>query len=296
MKNPVMNSEGNQPVTRELPVSSAQLLYVVSGLICLQLLVQRFRNRRYHRKPTNASGRRITIMDSQKLLAERTGGKQTTGTVEADQLRHQQPQQPMSNSFSRDFSQETVAPLPSARDILHPLSHCTPLPSSGHLAAVLSQERRARGGPIRPLLPKSAASPEPKEEKTEKKAPLSPLPASPWPISTRTVMSGGSSPRPQGGGSEAKKTRRNPSPGDASPGLSEPVKGSEPNATSCPSSSSSSPPSTGTGTGEIPTAAATLGRRSSGLAAEKCDESVQHLRYEDESGTRKWRHYTVEYS
>lgn len=273
-----MNSEEDQPITREFPVTSAQIFYAALSLICLLLFVQRFRNRRNYGRPTNLGGRQITTtMDSRKLLAENSSGKETTGTVGADQHPHQQQQQqqqqPMSNSPSREFSHEAVAPLPSACDILQPLSHCTPLPSSGHLAAMLSQERRARGGPIRPLLPKPA-SPESKEEGTEKEASLSPLPSSPWPISTRRVVSGGSSPRPQGGGSEAKEEMRNPRPKDASPGLSEPVKGAQSNAISSSSSysSSSSPPSTGTGTGEIPAPAATQGRRSSGPAAEKHNE------------------------
>lgn len=275
MKNLVMNSEENQPITREFPVTSAQVFYAALSLICLLLFVQRFRNRRNYGRPTNLGGRQITTtMDSRKLLAEKASGKETTGTVGADQHPHQQQQQPMSNSPSREFSHEAVAPLPSACDILQPLSHCTPLPSSGHLAAMLSQERRARGGPIRPLLPKSA-SPKPKEEGSEKEASMSPLSCSPRPISTRRVVSGGSSPRPQGGGSEAKEETRNPRPKDALPGLSEPVKGAQSNAISFSSSySSSSPPSTGAGagTGEIPAPAATQGRRSSGPAAEKHNE------------------------
>lgn len=274
MKDIVMNSEENQPITREFPVTSAQVFYAALSLICLLLFVQRFRNRRNYGRPTNPGGRQITTtMDSRKLLPEKTSGKETTGTVGADQHPHQQ-QQPMSNSLSRDFSHEAVASLPSACDILQPLSHCTPLPSSGHLAAMLSQERCARGVPIRPLLPKSA-SPKPKEEGTEKEASMSPLPCSPWPISTRRVVSGGSSPRPQGGGSEAKETR-NPRPKDASPRLSEPVKGVQSNTISFSSSSysSSPPPSTGagTGTGEIPAPTETQGRRSSGPAAEKHNE------------------------
>src|SRR5699024_10428096 len=95
-------------------------------LICLLIFVQRIRRRR------GWFARFGRQMDARKSLPERPGGKETTGAPVG--------QEPKSN---RDVSPSFVAPLPSASDVLQPLSHCTPLPSSGHLVAVLSQERQA---------------------------------------------------------------------------------------------------------------------------------------------------------
>lgn len=222
-KSPVMDSKGDEPVTRELPASSAQILYVALILICLLLLVQRFRSQLNIRgQRANPSGQQT--MGSREPPVEKPNGDKTAGTEGTDQHTQQEVRHQL-------MSSRGVAPLPSARDILQPLSHCTPLPSSGHLAEILSQERRA-GGPIRPLLT-SSGSPGPKEDEAL------PSPASEL-RSTRRIDGG--SPL---GGLEARELRSS-SREDTAPGLSEPVKSSQsnPTATTTPSSSSSSPPST----------------------------------------------------
>lgn len=222
-KSPVMDSKGDQSVTRELPVSSVQVLYVALSLICLLLLVQRFRSQLNIRgQRENPSGQQT--MDSREPPVEKPNGDETAGTEGTDQHTQQEVQQQL-------MSSRGVAPLPSARDILQPLSHCTPLPSSGHLAEILSQERRA-GGPIRPLLT-SSGSPRPKEDEA--------LPSSASELRSTRRTAGGSPHR----GLEARELR-NPSREDTASGLSEPVKKSQsnPTITTTTPSSSSSPPST----------------------------------------------------
>lgn len=221
-KSLVMDSKGDQSVTRELPVSSAQVLYVALSLICLLLLVQSLR------RQINTAGQRANpsgkqTMGSRERPVEKPNGDETAGTEGADQHTQQEGQHQL-------MSSRGVAPLPSARDILQPLSHCTPLPSSGHLAEILSQERHA-GGPIRPLLT-SSGTPGPKEDEAL------PSPASELRSSRR--MAGGS----LHGGLEARELR-NPSRNDTAPGLSEPVKRSQSNPTTSTTtpSSSTSPPS-----------------------------------------------------
>ncbi|EYE92380.1 uncharacterized protein EURHEDRAFT_415506 [Aspergillus ruber CBS 135680] len=97
-------------------------------------------------------------MDSQKSLPETSGAsgdkEKPAGTAAVDQ------QQPMSNSPPKDLSCDVRAPLPSACDILQPLSWCTPLPSSGHLAAMLSQERHTGSRPSLTETPAEPLSPE----------------------------------------------------------------------------------------------------------------------------------------
>lgn len=222
-KSLVMDSKGDQQLTRELPVSSVHVLYVALSLIGLLLLVQRFRSQLSIRgQRASPSGQQT--MGSQEPPMKKPNGDETAGTEGADQ----HPQQEVQHQL---MPRRGVAPLPSARDILQPLSHCTPLPSSGHLAEILSQERRA-GAPIRPLLTNSG-SPRPKEDEALS-SPTSEL------RSTRRVASGSLH-----GGLEGRELG-SPSRNDTAPGLSEPVKRSQLNpmtTTTAAPSSSSSPPS-----------------------------------------------------
>lgn len=225
-KSLVMDSKGNQQLTREIPVSSAQVLYVALSLIGLLFLVQKFRSQ------LSIQGQRASLsgqqtMGSQEPPMKKPNGDETAGTEGADQHAQREVQHQL-------MPRRGVAPLPSARDILQPLSHCTPLPSSGHLAEILSQERRA-GAPIRPLL-SSSGSPQPKEDEALS-SPASEL------RSTRRVASGSLH-----GGLEGRELG-SPSRNDTAPGLSEPVKSSQTNPTTTTTtnttapSTSSSPPS-----------------------------------------------------
>ncbi|KAF9884142.1 hypothetical protein FE257_002263 [Aspergillus nanangensis] len=75
-------------------------------------------------------------MDPPSFSLDKRGGNRTA-VGQAQDLAH----------HLRDNTSLATSSLPSARDILQPLSHLTALPSSGYLAAVLGRERHARAIP-----------------------------------------------------------------------------------------------------------------------------------------------------
>ncbi|KAL6230940.1 hypothetical protein BDW75DRAFT_234031 [Aspergillus navahoensis] len=99
------------------------IVYPIVCIICALVLARRIR-RRQRTKYILPRGQ----MDTP---SEKHGGKQSPGPSHLDL------------SYSTHVTYHR-APLPSACDILQPLSHSTPLPSSGYLAAALSEERRNR--------------------------------------------------------------------------------------------------------------------------------------------------------
>lgn len=255
-----MNSEqGKSFIPQELQITSTQILYPVLCLICLLLLVQRIK----HRSRWSALSRRQ--MDSQKSLPETSGAsgnkEKPAGTAAVDQQ-----QQPISNSPPKDLSRDVRAPLPSACDILQPLSWRTPLPSSGHLAAMLSQERHAGS---RPSLTETPAEP------------LSPESSSTHAAPGGSVHASGSH---QGFSENAdQEAKRSPRSGSGSgAGSSELVKTPQ---------SAFLPPSTGI----LSDGRSRLGSNVVSTA-QKRSETVQHLQDTDENGVRKWKRKVVEYS
>ncbi|KAL4915915.1 hypothetical protein BDW62DRAFT_212348 [Aspergillus aurantiobrunneus] len=99
------------------------IIYPAICIICAFVLARRIR-RRQQRKYTLPGGK----MDTP---SEKSGGEQLSSAANAE------------ISYPAHTTHDG-APLPSACDILLPLSHSSPLPSSGYLAAVLSEERRNR--------------------------------------------------------------------------------------------------------------------------------------------------------
>lgn len=101
--------------------SEDQLFGILCPIICIIGVFELARHiRRIRRTGNNRPMRR---MDT---ASEKSGDEQASGLTSA--VMSIQPQ--------------NLAPLPSACDILQPLSHSLPLPPSGHLAAVLGEERR----------------------------------------------------------------------------------------------------------------------------------------------------------
>ena len=251
---PAMCRENEQLVIpQSVFVSSSQILYPVLCLVCLLLLVQRFRRRRAW---FARFGRQ---MDSRKSLPERPGGKETAGTAVGQE-----------SKSNRDVSPNFVAPLPSASDVLRPLSHCTPLPPSGHLAAALSQERQAGNRPslTRPETPKESSSP--------------------GPISTRSVSSGQvpaseSHRRPcQSAGEEARSSPNHRGLSPSSSGA--PVMNLQQNSsTGISTASHGRQPSPGaSGSGAV-------------QSVQRHSETTHHLYDVDEQGVRTWKRQVVEY-
>jgi hypothetical protein len=99
------------------------LVYPIICIICALMLARRIR----HRQRTKY----ILPGGQMEMPSEKHGGEQLPG-----------PSDPELSYSTRDIHHRL--PLPSACDILQPLSHSTPLPSSGYLAAVLSEERRQK--------------------------------------------------------------------------------------------------------------------------------------------------------
>ncbi|KAL4943568.1 hypothetical protein BDV06DRAFT_133927 [Aspergillus oleicola] len=96
------------------------ILYPVICIVCALVLVWRIRNRQRAR---------YTLLGGQMdAPSEESGGERPSGAI-SEGLSH------LTNTT------HTCAPLPSACDILQPLSHSSSLPSSGYLAAVLSERR-----------------------------------------------------------------------------------------------------------------------------------------------------------
>lgn len=252
-----MSRENEQLVIpQSLLVSSPQILYPILCLICLLILVQRIRRRR------GWFARFGRQMDSRKSLPERPGGKETAGTAVGQE-----------SKSNRDISHNVVAPLPSASDVLQPLYHCTPLPSSGHLAAVLSQERQAAGN--RPSLTKPET---PKESSS-----------SPGSISTRTVPSGQvHASESYGQPCQSANEEANTSPNHA--GLSPSTSGApvmnpqqQNTSTGISTASHGQPP--------IPNASG------SGVvqSVQRHSDTTHHLYDVDEQGVRTWKRQVVEY-
>ncbi|KAL2823063.1 hypothetical protein BJX63DRAFT_426884 [Aspergillus granulosus] len=101
------------------------LVYAITCIVCILVLVQRIR-RRQRRRRWLLEGQ----MDSS---FEKSGGEESSGATSAG----------VASPTTHD-PYYVRASLPSACDILQPLSHSSPLPPSGYLAAVLGQERRNR--------------------------------------------------------------------------------------------------------------------------------------------------------
>ena len=250
---PAMCRENEQLVIpQSVLVSSSQILYPVFCLICL-LLVQRFRRRR------GWFARFGRQMDSRKSLPERPGGKETAGTAVGQE-----------SKSNRDVSPSFVAPLPSASDVLRPLSHCTPLPPSGHLAAALSQERQAGNRP-------SLTKPEtPKES------------SSPGSMTTRTVLSSQV---------HASESHRRPCQSAVEEARSSPNhRGLLPSTSGAPVMNLQQNPLTGISTasqGRPPSPNAS----GSGVvqSVQRHSETTHHLYDVDEQGVRTWKRQVVEY-
>jgi hypothetical protein len=97
------------------------LVYPAICITCILVLARRIRCRQR---------RRYLLLGGQMdPPSEKSGGEQSPSATNAERS------DPPPNPYDR-------APLPSACDILQPLSRSSPLPPSGYLAAVLGQERR----------------------------------------------------------------------------------------------------------------------------------------------------------
>ncbi|RDW89852.1 uncharacterized protein DSM5745_01627 [Aspergillus mulundensis] len=99
------------------------IFYPIICIICALVLVRRIRGRQRtkYMLPRGQMG----------TPSEKHGGEQSPGPSIPD-------------PFYSTHATHHRAPLPSACDILRPLSHFSPLPSSGYLAAALNKERRSR--------------------------------------------------------------------------------------------------------------------------------------------------------
>ncbi|KAL4815559.1 hypothetical protein BDW67DRAFT_176146 [Aspergillus spinulosporus] len=119
-----MRSENDHPnLFKDSGDSRLGIVYPIICIICAFMLARRIR----HRQRTKY----ILSRGQMDTPSEKHGGEQSPG-----------PSDPELSYSTRDIHHHL--PLPSACDILQPLSHSTPLPSSGYLAAALTEERRQK--------------------------------------------------------------------------------------------------------------------------------------------------------
>ncbi|CBF89058.1 uncharacterized protein ANIA_00650 [Aspergillus nidulans FGSC A4] len=119
-----MRSENDHPnLFKDSGNSRLGIVYPIICIICALLLARRIR----HRQRTKY----ILPRGQMDTPSEKHGGKQSPGLSD-----------PELSYSTRDIHHRL--PLPSACDILHPLSHSTSLPSSGYLAAVLIEDRKQK--------------------------------------------------------------------------------------------------------------------------------------------------------
>ncbi|KAE8380529.1 hypothetical protein BDV26DRAFT_131033 [Aspergillus bertholletiae] len=124
-----MGHEKDSGAVKDIRVFSFWISFAVVCILCVLLFVQRIRRRdlgRYVLPERQMDPQPFSFGEKEK----RGGDEELAGLVG-----HGMPYSP------GDPSTYGVAGLPSACDILLPLSHSTHLPSSGYLAAVLGRER-----------------------------------------------------------------------------------------------------------------------------------------------------------
>ncbi|KAE8147722.1 hypothetical protein BDV25DRAFT_159767 [Aspergillus avenaceus] len=124
-----MGHENDDLAFQEIQHLSFWITFAVACILCILICVQRIRRRHLGRYAPPE--RR---MDPHLFPPEKGGGEPPAGGVVGRGV-----------PYSGDpFYYYGAAQLPSACDILLPLSHSTHLPSSGYLATVLGRERDAR--------------------------------------------------------------------------------------------------------------------------------------------------------
>ncbi|KAG2415231.1 hypothetical protein HFD88_006422 [Aspergillus terreus] len=109
------------------------ITFPIACVLCIAILVQRIRRR--------VRGGRFTPTAAPKRQMHPNppnyGGKERADLAVVGRG-------PSTDAHPPSSPRDGLPSLPSACDILQPLSQLTPLPSSGYLAAVLGRERRAR--------------------------------------------------------------------------------------------------------------------------------------------------------
>ncbi|PYH98590.1 hypothetical protein BO71DRAFT_42032 [Aspergillus ellipticus CBS 707.79] len=249
-------------IPKDIQILSLGILYLAACIICLLVLVQRIRRRQYRHYSYAPLERRM--MDSPSSPSEKRivgeigsggagGGEEPTDDAAVGQ------------GYGRGVASHSVGPFPSACDILQPLSHLSPLPSSGYLAAVLARERISWAKQSYPredqLVPSSLGEAD-------------------------SAASPGQDHR-----QPAPTTMMDNSVGDSSPeGRSRGDIGrNAPQVIGCTSPAGWHPGSPEQG---VPSIANLIGAQPS----QKCGYAVQSLHDVDEEGVRTWRRLMIEYS
>ncbi|KAL3452274.1 hypothetical protein BJX65DRAFT_176599 [Aspergillus insuetus] len=213
------------------------LVYAITCIVCILVLVQRIRSRQRRR--------RLLLEGQMDSPFEKVSGEESSGATGAGLP------SPTHGLY------DVRASLPSACDILQPLSQSSSLPPSGYLAAVLGQERRNR-------LEKAY-----EEEKRNVRPSISPLPS------------------PDDSSSLA-------SPSDRSHG--NPPSGFESSPTQADhSSQATSPPIERGAEKEDQGHPSSPGLRET-QSVQKRSQQVHILHDVDDEGVRTWRRWVIEYS
>ncbi|PWY77497.1 hypothetical protein BO70DRAFT_363435 [Aspergillus heteromorphus CBS 117.55] len=252
-------------IPKDIQNLSLGILYVVACVLCLLALVQRIRRRPYRHFSYAPLERQM--MDPPSSPSEKRpvggiggGGGGSGGEEPADAAVGQ------GYGYGYGVASHGVGPFPSACDILQPLSHLSPLPSSGYLAAVLARERSSWAKQSYPREDHFAPS---------------------WLGEADSAASPGQDRRPA-----PTSVTDNNSVGDSSPGgrnRSDNHGGNAPPQTGRTSPAGWRPECPGQG---VPSIANLIGAQPS----QKCGYAVQSLHDVDEEGVRTWRRLMIEYN
>ncbi|OJJ73604.1 hypothetical protein ASPBRDRAFT_509469 [Aspergillus brasiliensis CBS 101740] len=262
---------------KDIRILSLAILYVIASICCiLVLLVQRLRRPPPYRSYASVSPKRQMMDPPPFTPSEKcdrgaivgSGGEEPVGRTAAVGLGLAQGHG-YGVGYLNDPASPGVGPFPSACDVLQPLSHLSPLPSSGYLAAVLARERShwtkqaaAPDGHLVPLSPGCAASAPAQDHRS----------ATPPAVRMHDRLSDSSPEAPTHGPMVVSDPLRQP-------GIPAPVQWhANPSITSHEQG--------------VPSIANLIGSHPS----QKCGYAVQFLHDADEEGVRSWRRLMIEYS
>ncbi|KAL3467969.1 hypothetical protein BJX64DRAFT_81329 [Aspergillus heterothallicus] len=217
------------------------LVYAITCIVCILVLVQRIRS--------GQRRRRLLLEGQMDSPFEESGGKESSGATSAGL------------SYPTPYPGDVRASLPSACDILQPLSHTSSLPPSGYLAAVLGQERMNR---LDRILEQSL-----EQEIRDTRPSSSPRPSSDNSSSVSSPTDRDRRHRPFS--MDSSPTQAEYSSQATSPPIE---RGAEEDGQGLPSSLGPSEPK----------------------SIQKRSQHVHYLRDVDEEGPRTWRRWVIEYS
>ncbi|PYH48411.1 uncharacterized protein BP01DRAFT_353560 [Aspergillus saccharolyticus JOP 1030-1] len=233
-------------IPKKIEIVSLGIIYSAACIACVLLLLQRIRRRRLR------YAQLARQMDPLSSSLEKGGGEGPASPGrQGYRVAYQDLTDPIGPNISSSF--------PSACDVLQPLSHFSELPSSGHLAAILTRERSSWTRP-------------------------------PYPLEEPALSVSGDA--------DMKVTAISSTcqDGDFGSSISERVNGGSIDSSAPPRTGLSPVGWRTTSHSQEPPAPKVAESSSGPHTARKSGHAVQYMREEDEEGVRSWKRVVVEYS